>query len=266
MGALKAHDGVGDSIRNETGIGFSFEWSGSRAGAGANVAGVGRADGCLQQADQLDCRGITQMSTGVSVSVDLGIGECIRVIDSINGRRAKRKEDFLADLCDDLDAVEQVVKTLDDLFIALVGGFADASIVDDSALLKAHMEQTMVYFRSRNLLPILEDLRGRISGSAYDRRLKHRRYRDLVSTLRALEKRLDSYREELGKGSMTFVGQANELNLMSLWEKADDDSLYGDITLIELAEEVFRNHDFDLSDSIHRLAGGAKAHAKSANL
>lgn len=206
------------------------------------------------------------MSNGVSVKVDLGISECIRTIDSIKARRAERRESFLDDLCDDVDAVEEIVKTFDNLFIELVRGFGDKHIEDNPALLEAHMEYTRKYLTGRDLLPVLMDLIGEISGFASDKRLRGRVYRDLVSTLRDLEKRLDSFREQLGTGAMTGVGQTNELNLMSLWEKANNSSSHSDFTLFELAEEVFRNHDFDLSDSIHRLAGRIKAHAKAVTL
>jgi hypothetical protein len=156
------------------------------------------------------------MSNGASVKVDLGISECIRTIDSIKARKAERRESFLDDLCDDVDAVEEVVKTFDNLFIELVRGFGDKHIADNPASLEAHMEHTMTYLKGRDLLPVLEDLIGGISGIASDKRLRRRVYRDLVSTLRDLEKRLNSFREQLGKGSITGVGQTNELNLMLL--------------------------------------------------
>ena len=53
---------------------------------------------------------------------------------------------------------------------------------------------------------------------------------------------------------------------MTLWEKGNEvlkDRLEWK-DLLEIAEEVHRNQDFGLSDSIHRLIGQAKGHAKAA--
>jgi hypothetical protein len=198
----------------------------------------------------------------ITVSVDVGIGECVQVLDSIAARRASRKESYLSNLCDDLEAATTIINTLDNLFIELVLGFKDPRVVEDQVALGAHLEETMKYLSIRQLLPALERLTGSIMGAAQNKRLK--RFKDLVSTLEDLVRALEAYREELGRGRITGVGQKQEWNLMSLWECAKGYREKEEVSLAEMAEQVHRNHDFALSDRIHTLAGQAIGHAKAA--
>jgi len=206
----------------------------------------------------------------LSVKVDLGIAEVVRSIDAIIARRHNRKTDALANfasnLSDDLDVCSEIVKALDDLFIELIRGFSSAEITKDPELLKSHVEETRNYLRQRKLLPRLEECIGAIKTASLDSRLKSRDHRELVLALRSLASRLQFYRAKLGRGAVTGVGQTEDWNLETLCERALGHQYGGGklaLTVEEIAEEVFRNHDFDVSDNIHGLIGVVRTHAKA---
>jgi len=203
------------------------------------------------------------------VKVDVGIAEAIRAIDEIVARRQSRKTkalaDFAAILSDDLDVCSEIVKTLDSLFIKLVRGFSDVKITNDPSLLSSHVRETREYLSRRELLPRLEECIGAIKTASKDSRLKSRDHSELVSTLRSLASRLEFYRNKLGRGAMTGVGQTEDWNLETLCEHALGCQYGGGkltLAIEEIAEEVFRNQDFDISDNIHRLIGTVRAQAK----
>jgi len=115
-------------------------------------------------------------------------------------------------------------------------------------------------------LPLLEGCIGAISATSVDSRLKRRAYRDIVSTLRSLAARLQLYRDLFGRGGMTGVGQSQDWNLETLCERALGYQYGGgkiEIPIEDMAEEVLRNHDFDVSDNIHRLIGKARIQAQA---
>lgn len=210
------------------------------------------------------------MESPISVKVDLGIAETVRTVDKILLRRRNRKSealaDFVANLSDGLEASSEIIKTLDNIFIELVRGFASKTITGDQTLLDAHVEETRKYLTSRDLLPRLEDCIGVISAASVDSRMKDRTFRDIVSTLRSLTARLQLYRDQLGRGGVTGVGQTQEWNLETLCERSLKYEYGGgkiDITIADMAEEVLRNQDFDVSDNIHRLIGKARTQAKT---
>lgn len=203
------------------------------------------------------------------VNVEVGIANCVQVVDSILSRRKNRKEDFLHDLRDDLEAVSEIVSTLDNLFIDLVMGFTNKKIISDPELLQDHIRSSRDYLTKRELLRRFEELQGTISGAAYTQKLRSKEYRELVQPLRSLVKRLAQYRYELGEGAETSVGHMQEWNLQTLCERAEKRPYGGgvvDIAISEMAEEVFLNHDFDHSDSIHRLIGNITLHTKTVML
>ncbi len=204
-----------------------------------------------------------------SLKVDLGIADVVRVVDEILTRRHNRSTEALAgfasNLSDDLDVCSEIVKALDGLFIELVRGFSSTNITHDPALLSAHVEETRKYLSRRDLLPRMEECIGAIKAASLDSRLKSGDHRELVLALRSLASRLQLYRDNLGKGAVTGVGQTEDWNLETLCERALGYQ-YGGGRLAspveEIAEEVFRNHDFDVSDNIHRLIGTARKQAQ----
>jgi hypothetical protein len=205
-----------------------------------------------------------------SVKVDLGIAEVVRTVDAVlterRNRRSKSLADIASNLSDDLDVCSQIVKALDNFFIELVAGFSRVEIRNDPAVLTRHVEQTRHYLMRRELLPRLEEGIGAIKTAAFDPRLKDKKYRDLVTALRSLASRLTLYRDNLGRGALTGVGQNEDWNLETLCERALGYKYGGGqpaLPLEDVAEEVFRNHDFDVSDSIHRLIGTVRTQAKA---
>jgi hypothetical protein len=198
------------------------------------------------------------------VKIDLGIEGCLRFVDDVVSRRDKRKENFLDNLNDDLEVISKVISTLDNLFIDLAGGFANKDVVENPVRLQAHVEETFKYLRRRELLPILEERLGALNTAAYDERLQSKVHREMVLSLRSLVRRLAQYRDELGRGTMTGVGQKQDWNLVTLRECAQGYRQDIPVAIQDVAEEVLRNHDFDLSDNIHRLVGALRQHIKMA--
>ena len=206
----------------------------------------------------------------LSLKVDLGIAEVVRSVDEIFARRQNRKTealaDFVSNLSDDLDVCSEILKALDNSFIQLVRGFSSAKITIDAALLGSHVEETRKYLSRRDLLPRLEECIGAIKTASLDSRLKSPDHRELVLALRSLASRLQFYRDKLGRGAVTGVGQTENWNLETLCERALGYQYGGGklaLAVEEIAEEVFRNHDFDVSDNIHRLIGIVRTQAKA---
>jgi hypothetical protein len=221
-------------------------------------------DALLARTQALGCRLMqSQEMKMVEVSVDVGIGECVKMVDSIIARRAARKENYISNLCDDLEAASQIVKTLDNLFIRLVRGFSNPKIMDNSTTRDAHLEETMKYLSSRELLPRLQTLIEQIEVAAAHKGIS--KNRELVETLDALVDELKRYRERLGFGAITSVGQREKWNLMTLWEKAQGqgDPSHRKVSLTQMAQQVHHNQDFRLSDAIHMHMGRASGHAKA---
>lgn len=195
----------------------------------------------------------------ISLNIDLGIAECIRVVNDIISRGTT---DLKNEIINDVDIILEVINTLDNIFIELVKGFADKTITQNLYLLKEYTRETEDFLMRRELLPVLEEhitiLRN--VASYEDERfhvLKRGKYREIVSSLRSLVKRLEEYRNALGTGITSAPGLKEEWNLMTLIEKAKGGGAgsFIDMSIEEIAEEIIRNHDIDLSDSISRLVG-----------
>lgn len=203
----------------------------------------------------------------IEVKVDLGIDTCISTVNEILSRRRNRKENLMSNLSEELVVISEIVKTLDNLFIDLARGFANNNITENPTLLQAHIDETYKYLTRRELLPLLEKHIGIISGAAVDPRLRGRNYREMVSVLISITGKVNVYREKLGRGGITGVGQMEEWNLQTLCERAQGSNYNVETVPIEnIALGVLSNHNFDLSDSIHQLIGKACLHAKTAVL
>ena len=209
--------------------------------------------------------GIVQAEHGRVVDVEDRLTQAAASVKDILSRRREREEDFLADLRDDCDAIGEIIDTLDNLFIALVRGFRERRVISDSALLEVHVRQTEIYLTDRHLLPLLLGRMEAIASTTSDPLLEAEAYGALAQTLRALTNSLEQYRADLGTGAWTAPGQRQEWNLELLCERARDRDLgdgFLETSVEEMAEQVSRNHDFALSDSIHELVGAAQQLAK----
>ena len=208
-----------------------------------------------------------------SIKIDFGIPETIRVIDEILSRREKegrQGRDLLCNnIADDAEAASVLVKKLDDIFIELVSGFSRKDLVEDKDKLGEYVHGTKEYLHRRELLPKLEETIGRLRAAGNDPGLSEKRYRELVVSVRSLATRLEFYRQGLGRGGMTGVGQLAESNLETICERVEGRNYGGgniNASIETMAEEVLRNHDFDLSDSVHRLVGEVRTRSRLAAL
>ena len=200
----------------------------------------------------------------LNINIDIGVSECIKTIELIASRRTARKDNFLSNLEDDVDALVEIIKALDNIFIALVRGFANQELTDDQIALSAHLEETMKYLSNRQLLPNLQTLNAEIETIGSEKIVQ--KNSALSANLNALHDMIDRYRERLGSGCITGVAQTQEWNLMTLWEQAQGFSDNNDVTLKQMANQVHQNQDFSLSDAIHKAAGKVRGLCKSENI
>ncbi|HEC36710.1 hypothetical protein LCGC14_0517730 [marine sediment metagenome] len=199
------------------------------------------------------------------VNVKFNVDKCLKAIDDIFKRRRDRKENFVQDVSDSLDAIHEIIKTMNNIFLMLVGNFTNKKVTSNSKRLSKLIEETNKYLSIQDLLPKLQDGIGIIEGVAKDQRFKDKKYSIIKSDLLDLKKRVEEYREELGKGGITGVGMKEEWNLMTLIEKVngiDNTPVMEQAPIEKIAKRVQYNFNSDLSDDIYRLIGKIRIQAK----
>lgn len=195
----------------------------------------------------------------LQAKMDLGVADVIRAVDEIMSRRRNRRADDLADLCDDLEAVHEVVSRLDSLFMDCIVGFTDPGLVEDPDLLRNHVAVTRSYLTRRELLPRLEHSIGALRAAAANQRFAANV--QMVGAVYELLQRLERYRGGLGEGGVTGVGHYYLRRLCDLAEGKDpiDQS-----AVLDIAKDGLLQQDFELSGSIFRLIGFVRTFARGA--
>src|SRR5258708_39721683 len=143
------------------------------------------------------------MSVPLTIKVDLGIAECVETVNRIFERRSERKEDFLRNLSDDLDAASKMVKTLNDSFIKLARGFADLHAPSNPPMAETLIEQTDKYLTDHDLLPKLKNLKGRIAGCSM--RGEVAKTPALKPLLESIDREIERFILLLGRDGVTGV-------------------------------------------------------------
>ena len=176
----------------------------------------------------------------------------------------QRKKDLLEDIIDDLEVVSLVITSLDRDFVDIVRGFKD---IQDKDELINHVDKTNKYLEQRTLLPKLEDVIGTIRSNCKDPEIQ-KNYIELHASLSNLVERVQTYRERLKYGAITGVGMVQELNSMSLIERAMECnySAFLDRDPADMAKQVHFNQDFRLSSEIHELIGDVQFQVRKAKL
>lgn len=133
------------------------------------------------------------------IAIDVGIGETLQAIESILARREQERATVLVSLASLLEAVSLTVGDLDRMYFALLAEIEDifAQPQPSRERLEAVIDQAGTYCTDGRLALRLAEWQGIIQSAAFNRALKHRRYRVLASVLRSIDDPLGRYIERL---------------------------------------------------------------------
>lgn len=131
----------------------------------------------------------------VSIAIDVGIANTLRAIDEIMMRRGCEKATVWDSLADKLQAVLLTVGDLDRMYFALLAEIEDIfeQLEPSPERINEVIGQARRYCTDEKLTLCLVEWRGAIHAAAFNDTLKHRRYRDLASTLRSIDDPLERY-------------------------------------------------------------------------
>jgi len=131
----------------------------------------------------------------VSIAIDVGIANTLHAIDEIMVRHESEEVTVWDSLGDQLQAVLLTVGDLDRMYFALLAEIED--IFEQPELSPGRINevigQARQYCADEQLTLRLVEWRGAIQATAFNETLKHRRYRDLASTLRSIDDPLERY-------------------------------------------------------------------------
>jgi hypothetical protein len=144
------------------------------------------------------------------LAIDVGIGDTLRAINSILERQESEHAMVFDSLEDKLEAVALTVGDLDRMYFALLAEIEDVFAHHPLPLerVNAVLSQVRIYCTDGRLTNRLAEWHGAIQEAAFNRALKHRRYRALVSTLRSIGDPLRRYIDRLyymQGGDVTYV-------------------------------------------------------------
>lgn len=135
----------------------------------------------------------------VPVAIDVGIGETLQAINGILARRESEHATVWDSLEHELQAVALTVGDLDRMYFLLLAEVED--VFADRLLslerVDAVISQVRIYCIDGRLTERLAEWHGAIEEAAFNRALKHRRYRTLASTLRSIADPLGRYIDRL---------------------------------------------------------------------
>jgi hypothetical protein len=212
-----------------------------------------------------------------TVTLDLGIGECITTISEIRERERLRdreaRADVLSHLSAELQVIHEIIVKLEDIFITLVVGFTDRDVLQSYDRLQDLVTATRKYLTERRLLPELEKSMGVVSDATTDEDLTNHIHPQMVEALNSLNWRLTQFRDQLGRaGLITGVGVMHLDTLRCLGEgylasldRGDPDVAARD-SLFAVADEAIRTYDFQLSGRIRPLIGYVQLRSRTAML
>jgi hypothetical protein len=199
------------------------------------------------------------------VNVDLGVGDALRLVGEILGRRGQRKRDLVRDLVDDAEAAETVVKHLDKLFIDLLTEFAQPRVTEDPEQLADVVDEARKFLYQRELLPILDARLAAINLAADPDSRGARRVGDLRPVLKRLGEALGEYRANLDSATGKGHGETAPGNLPSVYDLARS-CLEGwgvsPAEVREKSEETLQEHDFSLSERVYERIGELRHSAR----
>jgi hypothetical protein len=224
---------------------------------------------------------------------DIGIGGVINLINDTLARRHADRALVWDSLRSELEVVRQVTTELDDIYIAILietkAIFREPEPSPDR--LSQVIYQARSYCITPELLMVLDQLQGDIEAVAFHSKLEHRKYRDIVTTLRSIADNLGTYiarvrhlhtqdtrplRQALNHRFQT--GDTRPLNeyvrrrwnlrhllelLDLIWELSGNGVDITDLRARkdlceEASEEAIRNFNYSMTETLSRLAGQAQ--------
>jgi hypothetical protein len=221
------------------------------------------------------------------IAIDLDIGNTLQAISGILARRDSERATVWDSLPHSLEAVSFAVGDLDRMYFAVLAEIENvfSGPKPSPERIGAAIAQATVYCTDGRLVLRLDEWRGAIEAAAFNRKLKHRKYRTLVSTLRSIDDPLKRYVQRLyhlqggSSGSVIDLihpAQASDapeffpddrkwdlrtvldlLNSVAL-QLPEDGLSEGATDLREASEQAIRNYDRALSLSLVHLIGQAK--------
>jgi hypothetical protein len=206
------------------------------------------------------------------VAIDVGIGDTLRAINDILARRGSERATVWESLDAELRAVMRMVEDLDHMYLALLAEIEDtfAKLKPSPDRINDALHQATTYCTNESLTLHLVEARGEIQAAAFNRALKHRRYRYLASTLRSIDDPLGKYIDRLSRlqsdDTPKIPGQDDQWDLrtvIALLELVRTDAERGDTNKClpdpkDACEEAIRNYNRALSLALATLIGHAR--------
>ena len=193
------------------------------------------------------------------IEINTEFGRVFELAGNILARREDRKQDYWADLEDDLEALRVIVSKADALYVELLQDIqwsdADGTEIDRDVLLK----EVDNFISQDQLTQLLYMLQGRIEAQSHRKTFGRPTYRRLVSALRGLDSSVTGYLEHLQ--ALRDGAQMYDSRGVRLWTLADVRTALQtgekEPPLRILCEEAIRNRRLDLVHAINGLVGRA---------
>lgn len=217
------------------------------------------------------------------IAIDLDLGNTLQAISGILACRDSERATVWDSLAYHLEAVSFAVGDLDRMYFSILAEIQNvfAEPKPSPERIETAIAQATIYCTDGRLALRLDEWRGVIESAAFNRALKHRKYRSLVSTLRSIDDPLKRYIQRLyhlqsnvsDPIDSSQTGDAAEsvlddrgwdlrtvlVLLKSIAVQILDDQLSEDAAdPIEACEQAMRNYDRALSLSLVHLIGYAQ--------
>jgi len=180
----------------------------------------------------------------VPIAVDVGIGDTLRAINEILARRESERATVWESLEHQLQAVSLTVGDVDRMYLTLLAEIEDIFMQPPPSgeRITAVIGQATTYCIDGRLTLHLAEWRAAIQGAAFNRALKHRRYRPLASALRSIDDPLGRYIERLYRLQDENASNVRELlqsmQAKNITENAVADQQWDLRTVLELLKLV----------------------------
>jgi hypothetical protein len=218
------------------------------------------------------------------IAIDLDIGNTIQAINGILARRDSERTTAWDALTHNLEAVSLAVGDLDRMYFSVLAEIENVFTKPKPSpeRIEATIAQATVYCTDGRLVLRLDEWRGAIEAAAFNRVLKHRKYRTLVSTLRSINDPLKRYVQRLYNLQDGDGGSVRDLTLLAQTSTAPEpfsnrkwdlrtvlellksvalqfpEDEFDATNLREACEQAIRNYDRAISLSLVHLIGQAK--------
>lgn len=207
------------------------------------------------------------------IAIDVSIGDTLRAIDEIFAHHGLARAEMWQSLEQQLQSVELTVGSLDSMYFSLLGEIEDifAQPKPSPKRITDVISQASTYCTNEMLTLRLVDARGEIQAAAFNKTLKHRRYRVLSSTLRSIDDPLGKYIERLehlqATDSPEVPTQDQQWDLRAVLEllkfmnaqlAKHGDTGKGHLNIKEACEEAIRNYNRAVSLALTQLIGHAR--------